>query len=197
MLPMRWSAVKEDLWRTGAGKPQLGAAQGTRGAREKGTEIATGSRAAHRRCELRSTGRSHVVPSHHCSAPAGSSGAPEAAQLSKEYDPLHPIMLEASGGRGELSLQDRSRGWEHHCQPGKRSGWARSRERALVEGLEEAKDRSAVPSQAEIQLRQLEREAEANRALYQSFLTRLEQTRGAAESRTTGRQSRFAGRRSA
>jgi succinoglycan biosynthesis transport protein ExoP len=53
---------------------------------------------------------------------------------------------------------------------------SRSRERALAEALEEAKDRSAVTSQAEIELRQLEREAEANRSLYQAFLTRLKQT---------------------
>jgi capsular exopolysaccharide synthesis family protein len=52
---------------------------------------------------------------------------------------------------------------------------ARSREQALAEALGEAKSRSEVTSRAEIELRQLERESEANRSLYESFLTRLKQ----------------------
>ena len=52
---------------------------------------------------------------------------------------------------------------------------ALSREKALAEALGEAKDRSAVTNRAEIELRQLERESEANRSLYESFLTRLKQ----------------------
>ena len=49
---------------------------------------------------------------------------------------------------------------------------ARSRERALEEYLREAaKGQTAAAGQAEVQLRDLERQAAANRSLYESFLT--------------------------
>jgi succinoglycan biosynthesis transport protein ExoP len=100
----------------------------------------------------------------------------EQAQLSREYGPSHPIMLELSAEREnlaakiDLEIANIIASLEHEVAV------ARSREQALADALEDAKDRSAVTSQAEIQLRQLEREAEANRSLYQTFLTRLKQT---------------------
>ena len=53
---------------------------------------------------------------------------------------------------------------------------ARSRERAHVEQLREAKGQSAVTGQAEIQLREMEREVAASRSLYETLLVRLKET---------------------
>jgi polysaccharide biosynthesis transport protein len=56
---------------------------------------------------------------------------------------------------------------------------ARSREEAFLQGLKEAKGeargQSAVTGQAEVQLRALQREASADRSLYESFLVRLKE----------------------
>ena len=52
---------------------------------------------------------------------------------------------------------------------------ARTRVQALTKALEEAKERSAATSQAAIALRQLDREAQANRSLYEAFLKRLKE----------------------
>jgi uncharacterized protein involved in exopolysaccharide biosynthesis len=48
--------------------------------------------------------------------------------------------------------------------------------RELEADLEGLKQKSVVTSQASVRLRELEREAEASRALYQSFLTRARET---------------------
>jgi succinoglycan biosynthesis transport protein ExoP len=98
------------------------------------------------------------------------------AQLSREYGTSHPIMLELIAEREnlaakiDLEIANIISSLEHEVAV------ARSREQALAEALEEAKHRSTVTSQAEIQLRQLEREAQANRSLYETFLMRLKQT---------------------
>ena len=97
----------------------------------------------------------------------------EEGQFSREYGPQHPIMLEMAAEREKLASKIDLEIGNILANLGNEVAVARSRERALTEALEEAKDRSAVTSQAEIQLRQLEREAEANRSLYQTFLTRL------------------------
>jgi capsular exopolysaccharide synthesis family protein len=97
------------------------------------------------------------------------------AQLSKEYGPLHPIMLEGAAekenlaGKIDLEVGNIVANLENEVAV------ARSREQALIDALGEAKNRSEVTKRAEIELRQLERESEANRSLYESFLTRLKQ----------------------
>lgn len=53
---------------------------------------------------------------------------------------------------------------------------ARNRERALDRQLTELRERASRATQAESELRQIEKEAEARRILYQSFLQRAEQT---------------------
>jgi polysaccharide biosynthesis transport protein len=98
------------------------------------------------------------------------------AQLAKEYGSLHPIMVELAAQKKTLASKIDLEVGNIIANLENEVAVARSRERALAEALEEAKDRSAVTSQAGVQLRQLEREAEANRDLYQTFLTRLKQT---------------------
>ena len=98
------------------------------------------------------------------------------AQLSKEYGPLHPTMLEVAAEKANLAAKIGLEVGNIFANLENEVAVARSREQALAEALEEAKDRSAVTGQAEIELRQLERESDANRSLYQVFLTRLKQT---------------------
>jgi succinoglycan biosynthesis transport protein ExoP len=97
------------------------------------------------------------------------------AQLSKEYGPLHPIMLEAAAEKDNLASKIDLEVGNIVANLENEVAVARSREQALAEALGEAKSRSEVTSRAEIELRQLERESEANRSLYESFLTRLKQ----------------------
>jgi succinoglycan biosynthesis transport protein ExoP len=98
------------------------------------------------------------------------------AQLSREYGPLHPTLLELAAEKANLASKIDLEVENIIANLENEVAVAKSRERALAEALEEAKDRSAVTSQAEIELRQLEREADANRSLYETFLTRLKET---------------------
>jgi polysaccharide biosynthesis transport protein len=100
----------------------------------------------------------------------------EEGQLSREYGPLHPKMLELAAEKAKLASKLNLEIENILANLENEVAVARSRESALVEALEDAKNRSAVTSQAEIQLRQLEREANANRSLYETFLTRLKET---------------------
>ena len=97
------------------------------------------------------------------------------AQLSKEYGPLHPIMLEAAAEKDNLASKIDLEVGNIVANLENEVAVADSREQALVQALGEAKKRSEVTNRAEIELRQLERESEANRSLYESFLTRLKQ----------------------
>lgn len=100
----------------------------------------------------------------------------EEAQLSREYGERHPRMVQLRAERSDLAgkieeeIQNIISNLENELV------LARSREEALAQGLQEAKERSTEVERAGVELRQLEREAEANRSLYQTFLTRLKQT---------------------
>jgi succinoglycan biosynthesis transport protein ExoP len=98
------------------------------------------------------------------------------AQLSQEYGAAHPVMLELAEQQKKLASKIDLEVANIIANLENEVAVADSRERALADALEEAKDRSAVTSRAEIELRQLERESDANRSLYQAFLTRLKQT---------------------
>lgn len=99
------------------------------------------------------------------------------AQLSREYGERHPRMVHLAVERQDLAaridLEARNiiRTLESEVTV------ARRRERALEESLNETKGQSAVIGRAGIQLAELEREAAANRVIYETFLTRLKETR--------------------
>jgi len=100
----------------------------------------------------------------------------EEAELSKEYGERHPKTIQLRAEQQNLAakmaeaIQDIVRNLENEM------ALAGVREQALDDGLEKAKERSAALERASVQLRQLEREADATRSLYQTFLTRLKQT---------------------
>jgi capsular exopolysaccharide synthesis family protein len=100
----------------------------------------------------------------------------EEAQLSREYGERHPRMIQLSAERRDLALKVDEEIENIIRNVENERVLIGSREQALAQGLEESKRRSAAIEQARVQLRQLEREAEANRSLYQTFLTRLKQT---------------------
>jgi succinoglycan biosynthesis transport protein ExoP len=101
------------------------------------------------------------------------------AELSQEYGENHPRIQqlraeqEKVARRIERELDGAVRGLENEVEV------AQAREEAFRKSLEdskgEAKGRSALTSTAEVQLRELEREASADRTLYESFLVRLKQ----------------------
>lgn len=94
------------------------------------------------------------------------------AQLAQEYGPRHPLVLqnnaeiEQLGSRLDQEIRNIIRNLEDEV------AIAQGRERALTETLAETKQDSAASRQTGIQLRELEREAEAKRSLYETLLKR-------------------------
>jgi succinoglycan biosynthesis transport protein ExoP len=100
----------------------------------------------------------------------------EEAELSSEYGPRHPRMLQLNEDKQRLATRI-GQEIQHILQNLENElSLVRIREGALEKALVRAKSRSVGTNQAQIQLRQLEREAEANRQLYQTFLARLMET---------------------
>jgi succinoglycan biosynthesis transport protein ExoP len=100
----------------------------------------------------------------------------EEAQLVREYGEHHPLILQLRAEQQKLA--DRI---EHEIDNVIANlendvAVARSRERAHAEHLREAQGQSAVTGQAEVQLRELEREVAASRSLYETLLVRLKET---------------------
>lgn len=101
------------------------------------------------------------------------------AELSQELGAEHPQIQQLRADQRELrgsirlELEEAVRRLENEVEI------AQKREEAFQDSLEEArgvaKDRSTLSSQAQVQLRELERAASADRALYESFLVRWKQ----------------------
>ncbi|MGH6945149.1 MAG: GumC family protein [Geminicoccaceae bacterium] len=97
------------------------------------------------------------------------------AQYAQEFGPNHPKTVqlyaekEKLAARVDQELLNIIGGLENEVSI------ARIRERTIEENLGQARGQIAVNHQAEVQLRELEREAEANRLLYTTFLNRLKE----------------------
>lgn len=95
------------------------------------------------------------------------------AQLLQEYGPRHPKILQLNAEKQRLAdkiyseVQNIINAYESEVE------FLQRRERALAHSLEQAKGRVAEGHQAEVQLRELEREAEATRDLYKALLERF------------------------
>ena len=98
------------------------------------------------------------------------------SELSVEYGPRHPRMLQVQSEIREL--RDRIRqeveriaiGLNHEAE------FARTRVASLESSLRVARGETSEQNKEAIQLRALEREAAANRALYETFLSRFKET---------------------
>ena len=98
------------------------------------------------------------------------------AQLLREYGERHPVVLELRAEQQKISDRIDQEIDNVIANLENEVAVARSRERAHAERLREAKGQSAMSGQAEVQLRELEREAAASRSLYQTLLVRLKET---------------------
>ncbi len=98
------------------------------------------------------------------------------SELSVEYGPKHPRMLQVNA-----ELQDVRRRIGEEIQKvvltlENEVEVARTREASLAQSLREAESETGAQNREAIQLRALEREAAANRTLYESFLNRFKES---------------------
>ena len=98
------------------------------------------------------------------------------SELSIEYGPKHPRMLQVNAeiedirARIDIEISKIIQGLENEVEV------ARTRERSLEGSLRESEQQSGVQNREAVQLRALEREAAANRVLYETFLNRFKET---------------------
>jgi len=98
------------------------------------------------------------------------------ADLATRYKPAHPAMLNIKAQERDLQqkIQDEVNKYIISMQGDVNA--ARAKEESLRATLEQLQKSTANEDQSEVQLRELEREAQANRTLYESFLNRFKQT---------------------
>jgi capsular exopolysaccharide synthesis family protein len=98
------------------------------------------------------------------------------SELSVEYGPKHPRMLQVQSeiveirGRIQEEVKRILVGLENEAE------FARTRVTSLEASLREAEGETSAQNKEAIQLRALQREAAANRALYETFLNRFKET---------------------
>ncbi|MBY0380664.1 MAG: polysaccharide biosynthesis tyrosine autokinase [Xanthobacteraceae bacterium] len=98
------------------------------------------------------------------------------ADLSSRYGPRHPLVASV-----HAQLLDTQRLINQEIQRILQStahdyDVARSREKSLQDSLDQLQNISSASGQSQIRLRELQREAEANRTLYESYLARAKET---------------------
>jgi len=98
------------------------------------------------------------------------------AELSQEYGEKHPRMINARAEVADLRAKIKTEVRKIVDQLSGEVRVARAREQALRENLNELKAEVNRVNAAEVQLRALEREAEANRLLLENFLRRAKET---------------------
>ena len=118
----------------------------------------------------------------------------ELANLSARYGDRHPSVVSARAQLADVNGQIGAEARRIIASAENDLRVARSREASIDSSLAEMKGTATTTSQAEITLRELEREAAANKALFESFLSRFkqgteEQTLQTAESRIIERAS--------
>jgi len=100
----------------------------------------------------------------------------KAAELSQEFGEKHPRMINARAEivdlRGKIAAEVKKivQGLRNEVAV------ARAREDEMVRNMRGLETRVAGLNQSQVQLRALEREAKANRTLYETFLTRFKET---------------------
>lgn len=100
----------------------------------------------------------------------------EQAELASRYGPRHPQIINIQAERRDLDRQIEAEVRRIASSLENAVAVAETRERALRDSLDELRDTASVNNQALVRLRQLDREASANRVLYESFLGRFKET---------------------
>src|SRR5262245_31035253 len=98
------------------------------------------------------------------------------AELSSKYGSRHPSVVSARAQLSDIVRQIGAEAERIIAAAENEYRVAKSREESINKSLEEMKGNTSVLSQAEIRLRDLERDAAANRSLYESFLARFKET---------------------
>jgi succinoglycan biosynthesis transport protein ExoP len=100
----------------------------------------------------------------------------EVAQLADEYGERHPRMISARSELRDVQAKISAEIAKVVQKLDNDYGVAKAREAALVQSLNELKARLGQSNAAEVQLRALERDAQAERTMLESFLNRFEET---------------------
>ncbi|MBI1260832.1 MAG: polysaccharide biosynthesis tyrosine autokinase [Rhizobiales bacterium] len=111
--------------------------------------------------------------------------ARQQADLSTKYGPRHPAILNIDAQRKDIQKQIGREVQRIVGSIQNEAAIAQSRVDSLQKSLNELKGTSNENNQAFIQLRELEREAEANRSVYESFLNRFKETSQQSDLQTT------------
>ena len=98
------------------------------------------------------------------------------AELSSRYGERHPKLIDARSELTDLHRKIKSEVSKVASALKSELVVARSREKALHDALEKAEQQAASEGSASVTLRELEREAEANRLIYETFLSRFKET---------------------
>ena len=96
--------------------------------------------------------------------------------MSGEYGPRHPVILHIEAEKENIRRKIQIEIGNIIATHQNELSLSIHRQAVLSESLREAEKQSASMNQDKIELRQLEREAVANRELYQAFLKRLKET---------------------
>jgi succinoglycan biosynthesis transport protein ExoP len=104
------------------------------------------------------------------------SAAQALAEKNARYGGEHPQVATARAQVGDVERQITAEISRIVTSAGNEYQLARSREESLIASLEELKQKAGNFNQAAVKLRELERDAQANRDLFQAFLNRAKQT---------------------
>jgi succinoglycan biosynthesis transport protein ExoP len=99
------------------------------------------------------------------------------SELESRYGPRHPQMIKVNAELRDLRLSIEREVKKIAQALKNESEVARARERSLEDSLRSLEAQGGQQNRAEIKLRELEREAQSNRALYENFLSRFKETR--------------------
>src|SRR6185503_12220859 len=99
-----------------------------------------------------------------------------AADLASQYGDKHPKMISVRGEISEIRNKIQTEGGRIIDALRNDINTQQAREQSLNAMLNKMKTDQARNDVAEVQLRDLERQAQANRALYEGFLTQFKQT---------------------
>lgn len=100
----------------------------------------------------------------------------EIADMSMRYGDRHPTIINKRAELADLNNKIREEVQKIVASIANQVDVARAKENSLAGELARLEGRNNVDSAASVTLRQLEREAEANRTLYENFLNRFKQT---------------------
>lgn len=102
--------------------------------------------------------------------------ASKEADLSTKYGPRHPAILNIEAQRRDIQSQIGAEVRRIVDGIANEAAVADTRVKALEGSLKDLQSTESQNSQAEVRLRELEREASANKAVYESFLNRFKET---------------------